>query len=91
MNVPHPARFAWHKCVVAERRLRPEKVRKDLAQAETLFDVLAQEHPADVSDMFDDLAGPGRRRWQEIARSGLDKIDPTVRDRVLALLRTARR
>lgn len=86
VNVPHPARFAWHKCIVAERRLRPEKVRKDLLQAETLFDVLVAEHPADVSDMFEELAGPGRRFWQEIALSGLAKIDPRVRSRVLALL-----
>ena len=86
VNVPHPARFAWHKCIVAERRLRPEKVRKDLLQAETLFDVLAHEHPGDVSDMFDELAGPGRRRWQEIALSGLEKTEPSVRDRVRALI-----
>ena len=86
VNVPHPARYAWHKCIVAERRIETEKTRKDLLQAQTLFDALCTDHPHDVTDMFDELAGPGRVRWQEIALDGLAKIDPAVRTRVLALI-----
>jgi hypothetical protein len=47
---------------------------------------LCRDHPHDVTDMFDDLASPGRVRWQEIALAGLQKIVPTVRERVLGLI-----
>ena len=86
VNVPHPARYAWHKCIVAVRRERSDKVRKDLAQAEALFDVLVKEHPHDVHDMFEELEGPGRVKWKEIALEGLRKIESPVRQQVLDLI-----
>ena len=89
VNVPHPARYAWHKCIVAMRRERSEKVRKDLAQAEALFSVLVREHPSDVHDMFEELEGPGRVKWKEIALEGLRKIESPVRQQVLGLIPSA--
>jgi hypothetical protein len=86
VNVPDPARFAWHKLIVAERRVMPEKVLKDLAQAASLFEVLIEDRPKDVADMYADLAGPGRVRWQQIALDGLRKIGGSVQDKVLGVL-----
>jgi hypothetical protein len=74
VNVPDPVRYAWHKLIVAERRRMPEKVPKDLVQAETLFDVLVEDRPDDVRDMWEELATEGRRNWQQIALDGLKAI-----------------
>jgi hypothetical protein len=84
VNVPDPARFAWHKLILSERRTVREKVSKDLRQAETLFDALLEQRPGDVADMFEELAGPGRNRWQEIALRGLERIDRQIQARVRA-------
>ena len=86
VNVPDPVRYAWHKLIVAERRVMPEKISKDLAQAETLFEVLVEDRPDDVRDMWEELATEGRRHWQQIALSGLKRIAPTVRERVLKIV-----
>ena len=86
VNVPDPTRYAWHKLIVAERRTMLEKVPKDLVQAETLFDVLVEDRPDDVRDMWDELAMQGRKNWQQIALDGLRRVTPTVRDRVLEVI-----
>ena len=83
VNVPDPVRYAWHKLIVAERRGMPEKVPKDLVQAETLFEVLVEDRPDDVRDMWEELATAGRRNWQQIALDGLKRITPAIRERVL--------
>ena len=48
VNVPDPARFAWHKLILSQRRAQPEKVPKDLMQAQTLLEVLMTDRPDDV-------------------------------------------
>jgi hypothetical protein len=78
INIPDPARFAWHKLIVAERRSVREKVAKDLHQAQSLFEVLVRDYPGDVLDMFHQLEGPGRVMWKNIALAGLAKIDTAV-------------
>lgn len=84
VNVPDPARYAWHKLLVAQLRRTPEKVPKDLLQAQLLLDVLLEQAPDDLADMFEELAAPGRRRWQDMALKGLERIEPRVRDAVRA-------
>lgn len=64
----------------------PEKVQKDLMQAASLFEVLAEDRPDDVRDMWDELATAGRKHWQEIAVDGLKRLPPAVRDGVLKLI-----
>jgi hypothetical protein len=86
VNVPDPMRYAWHKLIVAERRRMSEKIPKDLAQAETLFEVLVEDRPDDVRDMWEELAIEGRRNWQQIALDGLRRIKSTIRDRVLKVI-----
>ncbi|HEX4966080.1 MAG TPA: GSU2403 family nucleotidyltransferase fold protein [Thermoanaerobaculia bacterium] len=50
VNVPHPARFAFHKLWISSRRSVSEqtKAAKDLRQAGNLLDVLLEDRPADV-------------------------------------------
>ena len=86
VNVPDPARYAWHKLIVAERRGMHEKVPKDLAQAEALFGILVEDRPDDVRDMWDELAAEGRKNWRQIALDGLKRLSAPVRDRVLAVI-----
>lgn len=83
VNVPDPARYAWHKLIVSQRRRQAEKVPKDLLQAQMLLDVLMEQAPGDVADMFEELANPGRKDWQDLALKGLARIDSRVRDSVL--------
>lgn len=87
VNVPDPARYAWHKCLISQRRVvNRSKARKDLAQAEALFEVLAVDRPGDVKDYWEELAMPGRVRWQEMAMAGLQGIAAPVREQVLRLI-----
>jgi len=50
INVPAPARFAFHKLVVSQRRRAgdTEKIKRDLSQAEQLFEVLVDGRPGDL-------------------------------------------
>jgi hypothetical protein len=87
VNVPDPARFAWHKLILSQRRAQPEKVPKDLMQAETLLEVLMIDRPDDVADMWAALAGRGRRQWQGLALRGLRQLrSRTVRDGIARLI-----
>jgi len=58
VNVPAPARFAFHKLWVARERPASEqaKARKDLAQAQELLAILAEDRPDDVEDAWRALA-----------------------------------
>jgi hypothetical protein len=54
INVPAPARFAIHKCVVSQKRTAAfaAKSRKDLNQAEQIFQELLALRPGDLSLAF---------------------------------------
>jgi hypothetical protein len=89
VNVPDPVRYAWHKLIISQRRTaNREKARKDLSQAQTLFDALVSDQAGDVRAMWDELAGPGRKPWQELALLGLEGVSAEVRSRVLGLIDT---
>lgn len=74
-----PARYAVHKLILAQKRLRTsrEKRFKDLAQAEALIRVLRAADPFAIEDALDDAREQGDEGWaRPIARSlaelGLD-------------------
>lgn len=75
VQIPQPARFAWHKLIVASRRPVSEQVKanKDRLQAAALFEVLLEDRPGDVRLAWDDLEarGPG---WEKAARHGVDGL-----------------
>jgi hypothetical protein len=50
VNLPNPARFAFHKLIVSRERAAAmqAKVQKDLAQSAALFSVLAEDRPGDI-------------------------------------------
>jgi hypothetical protein len=72
VNVPAPARFAFHKLLVAT--LRPaafqSKAEKDVAQACEVLEVLLSERPGDLPLAWDNLRTRGTR-WEKAARQGL--------------------
>ena len=90
VNVPDPVRYAWHKLIVSQRRapFAAQKAQKDVLQAEALFDVLAQDRPEDVLRLWQELSGPGRKNWQEIAMGGFRRMASDVQTKVGTILKT---
>ena len=64
VNVPSPARFAFHKLWVARERPVSEqaKARKDTAQAEELLVILSEDRPEDIAHAWRALPTSMRRR-----------------------------
>lgn len=54
VQVPRPERYAVHKLIVAARRRTSSalKAKKDIAQAEILFEVLLEDRPAELAEAF---------------------------------------
>jgi hypothetical protein len=70
MSMPSPERYAVHKLIVA--RLRPSgdaKRRKDLRQAQELFEILEASNPDALEDALDDARRRGRKWTAHIAAS----------------------
>lgn len=84
VNVPAPGRFAIHKCVVSQLRTPgfAMKARKDMDQAEQLFQVLLQERPGDIALAYD----AGKRMGVKFLRrfqTGLERLTDVTRAAVL--------
>jgi hypothetical protein len=86
VNVPSPARFAFHKLWVASERPSSEatKSRKDLRQAAQVFEVLLDDRPNDIIAAYKVLAR--RPRILRRVRSKLKTLDPALVSRVISLL-----
>jgi hypothetical protein len=90
VNVPTPARFAFHKLLVA--RLRPAsfqtKSEKDVAQASAVLNVLVDARPGDLEPAWESLLARGKD-WAKGARQGIDFLRrraPAVHARVAKLI-----
>ncbi len=81
VNVPRPARFAWHKLIVAHRRIQPVKKRKDLAHAESLFWVLLEETPYDVAEAWRLLRSRGSS-WVSSASKSFNRLSTGLQTRM---------
>ena len=79
VNVPAPGRFAVHKCVISQKRPAGEaaKIRKDLSQAEQLFEALLDLRPSDISLALDAAAARGKALTEKF-EAGLERIDPDI-------------
>ncbi|MEE9493181.1 MAG: GSU2403 family nucleotidyltransferase fold protein [Gammaproteobacteria bacterium] len=79
INVPAPARFAFHKLVVSQRRRAGdvEKIRRDLLQAEQLLKVLVEERPGDLILAYEAAEKMAGKFNQQLAL-GLKQIDSKV-------------
>jgi hypothetical protein len=75
VRIPHPARFAFHKLIVAQERpvIEQAKRAKDLRQAYLLFTVLAEERPGDLKEAWEILLSRGKG-WEKRAIKGMEAI-----------------
>lgn len=72
VQIPRPERYAIHKLIVAQRRIADAqaKARKDLAQAEALVSVLAEDRPFALKDALEAAHGNGPK-WREALNQSL--------------------
>jgi len=63
--VPQAAKFAFHKCIIAQYRDNDAKRSKDLSQAENIMTVLNEMHPYLIQQAWKDLA------WKKKAMTGV--------------------
>ncbi len=90
VSVPGPARFAFHKLIVAGDRGAAMHVKraKDLRQAGQVFSILLDERPGDLQVALDDILERGAG-WVRRIRSGLaalQKLDVESAKRIFSLL-----
>lgn len=77
VNVPSPARFAFHKLLVAGERGAAvhTKIEKDLLQAAQVLAFLVEERPGDVLIAWDEIERRGMG-WMKRVSSGLSRLKP---------------
>lgn len=87
INVPAPARFAFHKLVVSQRRRASdvEKIKRDLLQAEQLFEVLIEGRPGDLILAFEAAEKMGEKFLMQL-KLGMQMIDSEVRESVMQVI-----
>jgi len=75
VNVPDPARLAWHKQIIADNRRPHEraKARKDIEQAADLVLALAKSDPGALDDRFADAYQRGEN-WHKKLRGGAARM-----------------
>jgi len=83
INVPQPERYAVHKLIVAERRTATAAKRpKDLFQASSLFDALAEHRTHEIAAAWNEAYERGPQ-WRKHLHGALSHLDPLGRDRLL--------
>jgi hypothetical protein len=85
IQIPRPEAYAIHKLIVADRRAGPDrlKARKDLAQADFLIRVLAEDRPGDLSEAYTDAMERGPK-WRDHIGASLQRL-PDAAARIAAL------
>lgn len=82
VNVPHPARYALHKLIVAGERpaSRIAKSNKDVQQAAALLSMLREQASWQVDEAWTDLIarGPGWRSRAQRGRDALARVAPEL-------------
>ncbi|HEY0712704.1 MAG TPA: GSU2403 family nucleotidyltransferase fold protein, partial [Polyangia bacterium] len=75
VKVPAPARFAFHKLLIAPLRAAAfaTKADKDLVQAADIIEVLLEDRPGDLPLAWSALIDRGPR-WQKAAERGLQGL-----------------
>ncbi len=77
VTVPQPARFAFHKLIVATQRdvARDAKRKKDIAQASLLLNYLVKQRPHDIESAWNALI---RKGWEKEINRGFSMADPSL-------------
>ena len=80
VNVPSPARFAFHKLWVSRRRdvTIQAKAAKDLLQAQQILEVLVEDRPGDLAMAWQEASGV--RTLRSGVSAGLDALARVDRD-----------
>jgi hypothetical protein len=82
VTVPAPERFAIHKLILAQRRLRQEaKSRKDLRQAEILLGLLADKRPDDLASAWQEAWSRGPS-WRTHLAASWQRLPETLRSQL---------
>ncbi len=86
VNVPDPARFAFHKLWTSQKRPAAEqtKAQKDLAQAVQMLEVLLEDRPQDLAPAWEPVTQSKSPRRRILA--ALRRIDPDLRQRLAEVL-----
>jgi hypothetical protein len=87
VNVPQPARFAFHKLWVAVQRPASEtaKARKDTRQAEQLLEVLIDDRPDDVTAAY--IVLRKRPSMLRAVERQMRRLEPAIAERLEPLVR----
>ena len=77
VQIPRPERYAVHKLIVAHRRHASSalKAKKDLAQAEILFEVLSEDRPGELAAALSEALERGPA-WREAIKASQAKSVP---------------
>ena len=76
VRVPSPERFAVHKLIVAQRRTvaTAAKKRKDIAQAQSLLNVLIEDRPSELKSAVRDATARGPS-WRRALNASIPSLD----------------
>lgn len=92
VNLPEPARLAWHKMLVSQiRHETSEKASTDIEQAATLVAILAEVAPESVGSAFADVARAARAKTRQGARRVLARLEATRHEQAAEVLLDALR
>ncbi|MFC1536472.1 GSU2403 family nucleotidyltransferase fold protein [Pseudomonadota bacterium] len=82
VQVPQPARYAFHKCLIAPRRdvSHEAKRKKDISQAEALFGVLIERRISELQEAWDNL------EWKDKAKEGLSMMRNEVKEELFSII-----
>jgi hypothetical protein len=88
--VPAPERYAVHKLIVSRRR-RPgaAKQEKDIHQAASLLDILAQKRPYELKAAWKEAFQRGKK-WRQLLSEGLSRLPAATRDLSLKIVNEPR-
>lgn len=77
VNVPAPERFALHKLLVSRLRIKTSesqaKAAKDLRQAAELLEVLVEQRPYELRDLWSEMRDRGPS-WRRLADEALEML-----------------
>ncbi|MBU2961893.1 hypothetical protein KO516_13965 [Citreicella sp. C3M06] len=88
INVPAPERYAVHKLIVSRMRSSTPssltKARKDIVQAQALFEVLLEDRPDDVEFVWNEALERGPK-WRKNLQAAAQSLSIDIREKLLAL------
>ena len=88
INVPAPERYAVHKLIVSQMRVdtahSQTKARKDLAQAQSLIEVLLADRSHELAHVWNEALERGPK-WSLMLLRSADKLEGDIKEGLLGL------